>query len=248
MTRAEPVTYPAFTIAFQPIVDVNTDCSVFAYEALVRGPEGESASSVLESVPTDQSRAFDLKLRQRAIALAHSLSLDSCLSLNLSPSVMNDPRYGIRSTLQFAGEFGFSPRRLIFEMTEREPNDDFRMLRRQITFARNRGSRIALDDCGAGYNGLGTIVELQPDIVKLDRLLIHKIDSDPARSQVVSSLADMCEKLGITLIAEGVETSLEAKALQNLGIRLMQGFLFGQPTVRGHSGPVANSPMRTDSK
>jgi len=232
MRDFHPATFPAFTIAFQPIVDVEIGCSVFAHEALVRGANGEAASVVLASVASNCMQAFDLTLREKAIALAHTFGLEGCLSLNVSPNVMNSPRYGLRRTMQFAGDFGFNPGRLIFEVTEHERIEDFKLLRRQISFARNRGSRIALDDCGAGYNGLGTILALKPDIVKLDRLLIQKIDKDSGRLKVVSSLTDMCRKLDIVIIAEGVEKRSEAKVLQNLGVRLMQGFLFGRPTVR----------------
>jgi len=215
--------------AFQPIIDLERSFGVFAHEALVRGADGEGAADVFARVARYDRHTFEHVCRVRALEWAARLDLPGRLSLNISPSCMAGPRHGVRATLAAAAAIGIPPDRLIFELTEQEPVQDYRALRSLTASCRDAGALIALDDFGAGYAALTPLVEIRPDILKLDMGLVRSIDTDPVRGAVVGAVSQACRTLGITLVAEGVETSGETRALRAVGISLMQGYLFARP-------------------
>lgn len=221
---------PRFTTAFQPITDTMTGV-VFAQEALVRGREGEGASEIFDRVPASKMRLFEALCRQRAMEMASDLGIDTRISLNVSPDAIVDPRYGICETIRAARSFGLHERQLILEFTEKEKVGDIRAVRDLIVPFRKRGMMVALDDFGAGYNGIHTLVELRPDMVKFDMGLISRIDTCEMQQTLISSLAEACSRLDIVVVAEGVETMAQARMLQSLGIALMQGYLLARPAI-----------------
>ncbi len=91
------------------------------------------------------------------------------------------------------------------------------------------GFQTALDDFGEGFSGLNNLVELEPDIIKLDIALIRGIDSKKKSQIVIKSIFQMCNELGIKVIAEGVETLKELEVLLDIGISYFQGYLFAKP-------------------
>jgi len=94
---------------------------------------------------------------------------------------------------------------------------------------REQGFRIAIDDAGAGYSGLQTVVETEPDFMKLDISLVRAIDTSQVKQRLVSTLRDFCEGAGIELVAEGVETPEQLDTVVELGVPYAQGFLFAHP-------------------
>jgi EAL domain-containing protein (putative c-di-GMP-specific phosphodiesterase class I) len=90
--------------------------------------------------------------------------------------------------------------------------------------------RIAVDDAGAGFAGLQHILEIGPDLVKLDLALVRGVDADPARRALIGGMVAFARDTGATLLAEGVETPAEAATLRELGVSLGQGYLYGRPT------------------
>ena len=219
-----------FSMAFQPIIDIATG-DVFAHEALVRGPNGEGAGSVLSQVRDDNRYAFDQQCRVKAIELASSLygkGSGTRLSINFMPNAVYEPRACIRITLATALKTGFPLDRIIFEFTENEQLDTAHLLNILRTY-REMGFKTAIDDFGAGHSGLGLLTKFQPDIVKLDMDLIRGIDTDPVRRTIVSHTLAMLADLGITPLCEGVETAGELKVLSDLGVSLIQGYLLAPP-------------------
>lgn len=221
-----------FTMAFQPIVDV-ANGGVWAHEALVRGLEGQGAGWVLGQV-TDATRyAFDQSCRIKAIELASSLPMNGArLSINFLPNAVYKAETCIRATLAAARRTGFPTDRIIFEVTENERVVDHGHLKSIFTEYRRQGFLTAIDDFGSGYSGLNLLAEFQPDIIKLDMELTRNIDSERARRSIVKAILSVCEDLAITPIAEGIETADEAKALRDLGVTLMQGYLFAKPAFQ----------------
>ena len=220
-----------FSMAFQPIVDVETGLP-FAYEALVRGQGGEGAYDVLSRVTDDNRYAFDQKCRVKAIEGAVAASLldtGANLSINFLPNAVYSPMACIQLTLRTAAATGFPPERLIFEFTENERIADTAHVRSIIDTYRRLGFATAIDDFGAGHAGLGLLANMQTDVIKLDMDLIRGIEASLPRRMIVESIVRMCAALGIRLIAEGVETAAEYHALRALGIRYMQGFLIARP-------------------
>lgn len=219
-----------FTMAFQPIVDV-ADRTIFAHEALVRGVGGEGAYSVLSQVADDNRYAFDQQCRVKAIELATGLDLPrdgARLSINFMPNAVYEPRACIRLTLATALRTGFPLDRIIFEFTEDEKLDIDHLLNILRTY-RAMGFKTAIDDFGAGYAGLGLLSKFQPDIVKLDMELIRGVDRDRVKQRIVRSMLDLLSDLNIQTICEGVETRDELQALQDLGVRLIQGYVLAPP-------------------
>ena len=222
-----------FTMAFQPIVNLESR-RVFAYEALVRGPRGEGAPTVLEQV-TDQNRyAFDQNCRVKAITLASRLRLPqtgALLSINFMPGAVYSPAACIQLTLKTATECNFPLRQLMFELTEAEEVRDRTHLRNIVEEYRRHGFKVALDDFGAGYCGLNLLADLPADVIKLDMELTRDLHHRPTAWTIVEQMVALARALGCLLVAEGVETLQEVDALRKCGIVLMQGYLFARPAM-----------------
>lgn len=235
---------PRFAMAFQPVADTMTG-AVFAQEALVRGRDGEGAASVFDKVPQSKRHLFEALCRQRALEAVSETGLnDARISLNVSPDAVLNPEFGICETIRVARSLGLHERQLILEFTEKEKVADIRAIRDLIVPFRKRGMMVALDDFGAGYNGIQTLLELKPDVVKFDMGLISRIDTCDMQQTLISSLAEACSRLDIIVVAEGVETLPQARMLQSIGIALMQGYLFARPTVGLLPAPAADIMAR----
>ena len=221
-----------FTMAFQAIVDVQNrriDC----YEALVRGPDGAGAASVLAQVTTENVYAFDQACRVKAIELAARIGMDRQLSINFLPNAVYEPRACIRATLEAAARTGFRPDRLTFEIVETEMIADTQHLINIIREYRQQGFKVALDDFGTGYSGLARLADLRPDIVKLDRAVVRNCDEDAVRLAVAANIIALGADTGIKVVIEGVERAGELEALRSIGARFIQGFYFSRPILEG---------------
>ena len=216
------------SMAFQPVCDLQNR-KVFAHEALVRGPQGESAGSLLQQVDADNLYAFDQACRIKAVEWGARLNLPGLLSINFMPNAVYQPETCIRATLDAAARFGFPLERIIFEVTEQEQVLDIEHLLRILYAYRKQGFKTAIDDFGSGYAGLNLLAEFQPDIIKLDMDLVRQIDSNPVRRAIVQGILGVCQALSIEVIAEGVETEAEYRTLRALGVHYFQGYLFAKP-------------------
>ena len=117
------------------------------------------------------------------------------------------------------------------EITERATLEGVKGLEKRIEEVREIGFRIAIDDLGAGYAGLTTFAQLDPDVVKLDMSLVRDVEKSPIKAKLIQSLCKACRDLGITVVAEGVETVDERDRLIELGCDLLQGFLLAKPGI-----------------
>ena len=217
-----------FSYAFQPIIDIASR-QIFAHEALIRGPAGEGALTVLQQV-TDATRyRFDQACRVKAIRTAARLGMQSRLSINFLPNAIYRPEVCISTTLQAAREFGFPVENIVFETVEGEQIEDGKWLAEVFREYQRIGFLTAIDDFGAGYAGLNLLADFQPDIIKLDMALVRNVQQRRRSQVIIRSVADICRELDIRLIAEGVETEDEYRCLQDLGISLMQGYLLARP-------------------
>ncbi len=203
---------------------------MYAHEALVRGPAGEGAPTVLAQVTPDNLYAFDQACRVRALELAAALSPAAALpsiSINFFPGAVYRAETCIRKTLETAQR-----------VTSR---DHLMSIFREY---RKTGLKIAIDDFGAGYAGLDLLAEFQPDILKLDMALVRDIDSRPASRAIVRAVASMCRDLGVELVAEGVERVGELSTLRDLGVELFQGYLLAKPLLEGFASPMLPEQSR----
>jgi EAL domain-containing protein (putative c-di-GMP-specific phosphodiesterase class I) len=218
-----------FTMAFQPIVDLRAG-RPYAYEALVRGANGEGAARVLEQITEKNRYAFDQAIRVRAIELAAALHAPA-VSINFMANAVYDPATCIRASLAAARRCNYPANQLIFELTEGERVDDAAHLRGIIAEYRRHGFRTAIDDFGAGYSGLNLLAEFQPDIIKIDRALVTGVEGDTVRRAILGGIMQVADAVGVAVVAEGVETRAEKETLMELGIFRQQGYLYARPEV-----------------
>ncbi len=211
----------AFYPVFQPIVALQTR-EVVGFEALSRFTDGTAPDvRFAEAAVLGMGDEFELAAIDAALAEATKLPEGKFLTLNVSPAVTLSAGKRLRRKL------GGSSRRLVLELTEHEPIDDYAPLRNAIAALGN--VQIAVDDAGAGYASMRHILELRPAFAKLDVSLVRGIDGDELRQAMAAGLQHYALRTGCLVVAEGVETQEEASALQGLGVDLGQGYLFGRP-------------------
>jgi EAL domain-containing protein (putative c-di-GMP-specific phosphodiesterase class I) len=224
------VALPEFTMAFQPILDIESG-EIYAYEALVRPIGGGRAHDVLSRINEENRYAFDQACRVKAISLAARLEMSTLLSINFLPNAVYQPAACLQKTFEAAEQAKFPLHHLMFEVTENEPSRDVGHLKAIFTEYKRHGMITAIDDFGAGHSGLNMLADFLPDVLKIDMALTRAINSDPVRYEIARAIIGLCKALHISVIAEGVETVPEAVALRELGVRLFQGYLFAQPAL-----------------
>ncbi len=215
-------------MAHQPIVSIKGR-TVFAYEALMRSREPTLAN------PADVLHAAErlgrLHELGRAIRSAAAGGLSAAppgalLFVNVHPAdLRDDDLYDLRSPL------GRIASRVVLEITERASLEGIDAVASRVRQLRDMGFRIAIDDLGAGYAGLSSLAQLEPEVVKLDMSLIRGLDAHPTRLRLVESMANVCQQLGMKVVTEGVETREERDALCSVGCDLSQGYLFARPAA-----------------
>jgi EAL domain-containing protein (putative c-di-GMP-specific phosphodiesterase class I) len=223
----------AFSMAFQPIVDLETG-TIAAHEALVRGPGGELAHTILGALSAADRPVFDHASRVKAIALASRLGLAAGLSININagnfrPGAIADPDASLDATLAACMAHGITPDRITFELVEDGRVFDRRFMQALLAAHRRHGIRTALDNFGAGFAGLGALFELGPEIVKLDMALIRGIAHDRQKRERLAAIVEACRG-GFALSAMGVETEGELAVLRDMGVGFAQGYLIAKPT------------------
>lgn len=223
-------------MAFQPIVNVQSK-DVFAFEALVRGANGEGAGEVLARVNESNKYTFDQTCRMAAIETAAAVNLPSKLSINFMPNAIYEPETCLAKTLKTARKTGFPRERIIFEVTEHEKVENHELLVDVFKTYRQHGFLTAIDDFGEGYAGLNLLADFQPDILKIDMKLVRNIHQDRIKKALFSAVQRAAEELGILLIAEGVETHDEYLYLKYNGVELMQGYYFQKPEIEAYTIP-----------
>jgi len=214
---------PAIVPVFQPVASLASG-RVIGYEALARFP---SAGGRTPDVIFAQAHGCGLGAELEAAAIEAALQPgnrppDSILAINVSPSALTSEV--VREALR-----GADLERIVIEITEHEFVPDDGLLTSTLEELRDRGARIAIDDAGAGHAGLNQLMRVRPDIVKLDRDLIHDIDADPVRMALVESFIRFARKVGSTVCAEGIETMAELEVLADLDVQWGQGFALARP-------------------
>jgi EAL domain-containing protein (putative c-di-GMP-specific phosphodiesterase class I) len=214
-------------IAYQPIVRW-PERQVFGYEALVRSASSElSSPGLLFDAAERLGRVQELGIRIRDVvsrglptAPANALVFINLHALDLT----HESLYTEHAPLSPFAE------RIVLEVTERSSLQRIEDLRGRIDRLRGLGFRIAVDDLGAGYAGLSSFSQLEPEIVKLDMSLVRDVDASASKSSLVRSMLQVCtQELGMRVVCEGVETTAERDTLVRLGADLLQGYLFARP-------------------
>ncbi|MGY2082653.1 sensor domain-containing phosphodiesterase [Blastococcus sp. SYSU DS0539] len=211
-------------VALQPIVELATGAQVGS-EALSRFPaEWEQAPDVVFADAHSVGLGDQLELLALRRAAEHLAHVDGYVALNVSPGTLLTPE-----CTALLAELPLG--RVLLELSEHDPVDDYDALATALAPFRAAGLRLAIDDVGAGFSSLRHIVVTSPDVIKIDRSIVSGVDADPVRSVLIRSLVDFGRGLRARVVAEGVETAEEADALRALGIDYGQGWYFGRPAV-----------------
>jgi EAL domain-containing protein (putative c-di-GMP-specific phosphodiesterase class I) len=185
--------------------------------------------------------ALDRLCREKAVegfVTTPMFESEQLLFLNLDVSILEDGIVGSRHLIQLVERHALSPSRVVIELIESRIRD-MSAVHRFLDTHRAHGFLIALDDVGAGNSNLDRIVDLAPNILKLDRSLVSGLDKDYRKQEVFSCCMRVAHKLGVVVIAEGIETQSEALACLERGADLMQGYLFARPSFPGPDTHVA---------
>ena len=223
----------SLTSHFQPIVRAK-DRTIYGYETLIRGVKG-NGELVYPGELFDKSRRndmtfrFDRLCRETALKTAAVKKISQKVFINFIPTSIYDPEFCLSSTVKWANQLEFDPKNIVFEVVETESVEDQAHLHRILTYYRDQGFKIALDDVGAGYSNLNMLMELRPDIIKVDREIISNIHTDGFKQSVYRALVSIARDNGIEVLAEGVETPYEIEAVEAIGVDYMQGYYFSKP-------------------
>lgn len=213
-----------FFIVHQPICAL-PGRTIVGYECLSRFsgvPQRTPDVWFAEADEVGLREALEIAAVCKALDSAGWLPAGTYLSINASPATIRGDAFQALLAAAPAD-------RLVIELTENATVDDYDALSAALRPLRERGFRLAVDDAGAGYASMQHILQLQPDIIKLDMNLTRDIDSDPARRALATALIAFAHDVGSVIVAEGVETEAELRVLQALGADAVQGYLVGRP-------------------
>ena len=173
----------------------------------------------------DRAKELDFACMKAALAGGLPIPAEQKLFLNINASTLLD----VHGVLTWMRRHSVPMANIVLEITERESIQDTNGLVAALNAYRQHGFQFALDDVGAGYASLYLVAELQPEYVKIERLLVQRACEHPASATVMEGLLNLCAKLGIQTIAEGVESVRELSLLHDLGVPLAQGYHLGRP-------------------
>lgn len=209
----------------QPIIDLATG-QIAGVEGLTRfdGQDRPVDLWFADAARVGMLRDLEMLAAKQALRQLRDLPDDAYLAVNLSPGT-------VRSR-ELATLLQDQPlERIVLEVTEHAVVADYQPLLAALRPYRQRGLRVAIDDVGTGYAGLGHLVQLQPDIIKVDRSIVEMLDTEPTRTVAAGALARMADHLGARLVAEGVERPATLTAARELGFTHAQGYLLGRPAA-----------------
>ncbi len=212
------------TIAMQPIIDLERDRWV-AVEALTRFPDGRAPDLWFREAQ-EMGLGVELELLAVSAALSQASVLPAhvSVSINASPSLILDDRL---ATAIY--QSGIAVDRVTLEITEHAAVTEYDDISAALLVLRERGMRVAVDDTGSGYSSFSHVLQLRPDVIKLDRSMILDIATDPARRAFVTAVVLLALELDATITAEGVETRDQLETAIVLGIDHAQGALLARP-------------------
>jgi diguanylate cyclase (GGDEF)-like protein len=212
----------AIVPAFQPVVYLASG-DLIGWEALARFPD-RADRSVADVFAEAHRLGLGARLEVAAMRAALStpgLPDGARLGLNVSLTTLETDEAWLALPADLS--------RVVIEITEHDFLGDDAALELAVARLRERGARIALDDAGAGYAGLGQLLRLRPDVVKLDRSLVTGVSADPHRSALIKALVGFAVEVGMSVTAEGIEEPEDLEALIALGVESGQGYLLAKP-------------------
>ena len=218
------------SVVYQPIVDLKS-MEIYAYETLARS---RSFASPIRLVQAAVQEGMMGELGRRIRELAVAGCPDFPVFVNVDPNELDQPWLVRTDDPIFDHEPGCH-----IEITESVPLSHHGQCHGVLNEIRGRGIKLAVDDLGAGYSNLQYIADLAPEVVKLDRDLTKEIHKDMRRMVLVAAIVTLCEQLDAHVVAEGIETADELRAVRAAGVRFGQGYYLARPAAQL---PVIDTP------
>lgn len=218
---------------FQPIIHVSTG-TIYGYEALSRGIN-KDGSTMSPAELFETAKGMDLLFyldricRESAIRSAAHHKITKKVFINFIPTAIYEPELCLKSTAEVLNEVKLNASQVIFEVVESEKVIDYHHLNHILAYYKNKGYSTALDDIGSGYSDINALLQLKPDYMKIDASVIRDIHTDSVKQAILDDYIENGKRIGLTILAEGVETMMEYEYLKTKAIDLVQGYLFGRP-------------------
>lgn len=220
---------------FQPIISLK-DGKVLGYEALSR-IQCESSIKNIEQLFNEAEKnkqLWELELLCRTKALESAREFmkplhKKKLFLNVNPNIMHDEKFRKGFTKKLLENYNIASNEIVFEITERNVIEDMTGFKTTVGNYKSQEYKIAVDDAGSGYSGLNLISEVNPNYIKLDMFLTHKVHKNRLKYALIKGMVEFSKASNILLIAEGIETLEEMDALISLGVEYGQGYYIQRP-------------------
>lgn len=220
------------TTLYQPIVNLITG-EIMGYEALSRGPEWSRFFSPINLIQEAEKfdLAYDLEFLMRKMAFKNMNGIlpTQKLFVNVNPGFIKKEHTGFGRTQEMLHGTRITSKNVVFELTERTMINDYTTFNSILEHYRKQDYKIAIDDVGAGYSGLRTIQEIEPNYIKIDMELIRDIDKDSFKEALIQAFLSFSNTTNIQLIAEGIETENELRKLIQMGVHFGQGYFLQRP-------------------
>lgn len=230
------------TMVLQPVVDLERGVPA-GWEALARFPGSvDQPPDAWFRAAADLGLGAELEAKALAAALAwlDALPPATFLSVNVSPALLASPP--VREVLEGLASLD----RVVVELTEHVPVEDYAQLAGSVERLRAAGASVAVDDAGAGYASLSHILAIRPSFVKVDRVIVDGCDRDGGKLALIEMLGTFASRIDAWVVAEGVERREELDALVRLGVPLAQGWLFGRPDAGWPAVPATLTAQLRD--
>jgi len=228
---------------YQPILNL-ADLSVLGHEVFTRGRPGSPFEDPEQlfalALRTGRIVDFERLCRNRALELMpRHLPRGSKLFLNTAAHALRDPDVAGSGFVRRVDAQGLQHQDVVLEIAERMTFDARERPKDVLCELKRQGFRVAIDDMGAGYASLQSIVELEPDYLKFDIALVRGIDKSLIKRSLLETLVELSQKIGAAVIAEGIEAESELQTLRELGVGLGQGRFLAPPVLVPQDGAAS---------
>jgi EAL domain-containing protein (putative c-di-GMP-specific phosphodiesterase class I)/GGDEF domain-containing protein len=219
---------------FQPIVKLD-DGSVYAHEALIRGPQGtalHTPDALLRAADEEGlGYAFETACVRATLRSWGRMQTVGRLFVNVSAEALITAYEGRgkQGLLEWIQDFHVTPRMLVLEITEHERVDNMDRLAEVVQEVRAAGLALALDDFGDGRSSLRLWSQIKPEVVKIDKYFTRNISAHGDKLKTIQALQHIATIFGTALVAEGIETAEDLRVLRDVGIEYGQGYFLGRP-------------------
>ncbi len=176
---------------------------------------------------------LDRLCREKALLSSGRIPSNARIFVNTLPATIRDPQFRGKPLIDFLGRAQVSPERIVIEITEKLMIENYGLFRETMDYFTDLGMSFAVDDVGAGYSGLESIAKLKPQFLKIDIALVRDVHQSRVNREMVKAIISLGKGIGASVIAEGIHSDDELKALEAMGVDYGQGFFLARPD----SGP-----------